>query len=593
MDEREKHWRARALAALIFLGFALVAAQLFSLQVLHHEHYSEAARENRQFSRRVLAPRGIISDRNGIDLAHNVYQARITYPRRLARPDDEVLRRAIALLGLDSLEVFERIAGAPPGDRVTLIKRATPEQVAIFEEHRPQLPQMQAEILPRRHYRFGSLATHILGHVGEVRREETERDGFYRAGDVIGRQGIEAREEAGLRGEHGSRVVMVNASGHVVGELPDTGRDARPGVEVYLTVHKDLQARLEELLEGKVGAGVVFDVATGDLLAVASAPSYDPNEFTAGIRQDRLDEIQNDPRKPLFNRALHGVYPPGSPFKLVTAAAALERGRVDPHERLEPCRGGYQFGNRWFGCWKPEGHGSLDLQGAIVQSCDTYFYQLAQRLSVDELAETARAFGFGASTGLQPLSDRTGLVPDTSWYDEHLGKGAWTQGVLLNLGIGQGELLVTPLQMARTYAAIGGDGHLYRPQLVMARRTDAGVLTRARVARTSRAICSERTRRFLRRALRQVVADEEGTGGLAQVDGIPVAGKTGTAENPFGEDHAWFVAYAPADAPEISVALIIENAGHGGSIAAPLVGELLHTYFSLPERRASAVRATR
>jgi penicillin-binding protein 2 len=581
MDEAGRVWRARVLLVVAALGFFTLATKLFSMQVLAHADYAQLARENRQFNRRVLAPRGVISDRSGLNLAHNVYLARVTYPRDLAVPGDPTLATLVELLDLDEDAVFQRIDRAPPGDRVTIVRRATPEQVAIVEEHRVQLPHVQLIVQPRRHYRYGSLAAHLMGYVGEVRRDETGPDSGYQPGDVIGRSGVESFAEGLLRGQPGREVIEINAAGHVIGSIREGGKPPVPGAHVYLTLHAGLQQTMERLLEGVVASGVAVEVATGDILAAASTPAFDPNEFTAGISQARLDELRQDPRKPEFNRALRGTYPPGSPFKLMTAAAALDRGYVSTSTRFEPCYGGYIYGNRYFGCWDPAGHGSLDLMGAIVQSCDTYFYQLIQRLSVDELAETARRFGFGAATGLPAIRDHAGLVPTAAWYDERQGPGGWTSGVKLNLAIGQGELLVTPLQMARAYAALGGDGFLRRPHLVLALENPYGVNEDRHVMRSAEPVCQPRTREILQRSLQLVVEHEEGTGGLARVSGIPVAGKTGTAENPFGEHHAWFVAYAPAEAPEIAIALIVENSGHGGDVAAPLVGRFLEAYFAL------------
>lgn len=587
VDERRRQWRAHALLVVAMLGFGALLIALFGLQVVRHQDYAQHARENRQLSRRVLAPRGLISDRAGTTLAHNVYQARITYPRRLTHPDDPILDRLIGLLELDRDAVFEWLDRAPPGDRITIVRRASPEQIAIVEEHRVELPQVQLRVEPRRHYRAGALAAHLIGYVGEVRRDETGPDSVYRNGDLKGRTGIEAYAENLLRGTHGRKVVEVNAAGHVVGELPEVRVPVVPGVHVYMTIHSALQRRLEELLDGRVGAGVVIEVATGDVLAAVSTPTVDLNEFTGGISHERAAQLREDPGKPEFNRAFRGVYPPGSPFKLITAAAALERGKVDPYETFEmPCYGQYKFGNRWFGCWKPAGHGKLALEQAIAQSCDVYFYQLIQRLSVDELAETARRFGFGRETGLESFHEQTGLVPDEDFFDARYGRGRWTAGHKLNLAIGQGELLVTPLQMALTFAAIGGDGHLYVPHVVLVSENAYGVREPRRVFRSTEPVCSPRVRAYLRKSMHSVVADEDGTGGLAAVESIDVAGKTGTSENPFGEHHAWFVAYAPAEDPEVSVAVIVENSGHGGEIAAPIVGQILRKYFTLQGRLA-------
>lgn len=593
MDEARRIWRARALMVASGASFLTVALTLFSLQILRHAHFAELARENRQDQYRVAAPRGVVADRNGEELAHNVYQARLTFPRSLADPEHPTLRRFSELLDIDSATLAERIEASNEPDRVTLVRRATPEQVAVVEEHRLVLPQIQPIVGPRRQYRRGSLAAHVMGYLGEVQREETLNDPHYRPGDMIGRMGIERAAEPHLRGIHGKRGVEVNAAGHVVGEVRELAVPALSGSRLYLTIDRRLQEKVEGLLEGQVGAAVVMEVGTGDLLAAASAPTYDPNEFTAGITSERMTEIQSDPRKPMFNRAFRGAYPPGSPFKVVTAAAALERGLVRPETRFEPCRGAYRFGNRVFRCWDRSGHGSLDLEGAIVQSCDVYFYQLVQELTVDELAETARRFGFGSSTQIASFNDAPGLVPTEQWYDETLGVRGWTKGVKLNLAIGQGELLATPLQMARTYAAIGGDGHLYRPNTVLVTQSAYGNRDVRVVQRRQEPICSEPTRRILQQALLGVVLHEEGTGGLARLSHVSISGKTGTSENNAGEDHAWFVAYAPSESPDVAVAVIVENAGHGGDVAAPIVGQILDYYFALRSGRAGASRESR
>jgi penicillin-binding protein 2 len=583
VHERNRTWRAQVLVLLSGVSFAGVAVTLFSLQVLQYGEFDAAAKMNRQDTYRVVAPRGITADRSGHKLAENVYQARLTYPRRLlvGSEPDSTLERFAQLLDLDAATLQQRIEASNEPERVTLVRRATAEQVAVVEEHRLLLPQVQATIGPRRSYPLGSLAAHILGYLGEVRREETESDEHYRAGDMIGRMGIERAAELLLRGAHGVRGVEVNAAGHIVGEVQELSEEPLAGSRLFLTLDYRLQGRVEELLRGQVGACVVMEVRTGDLLAVASSPTYDPNEFMAGITADRMNEILNDPHKRMFNRAFRGAYPPGSPFKLITAAAALERNKVTPSTRFQPCYGSYPFGDRVFRCWELGGHGSLDLEGAIVQSCDVYFYQLAQELTIDELAETARSFGLGRGTEVRFFTDASGLVPDSEWYDGAFGPRGWSVGVKLNLAIGQGELLATPLQMARAFSAIGGDGYLYRPHTALVTESAYGNRDTRRVVRSQEPVSSERVRKFLKRALRGVVAEERGTGGLARVAGIEISGKTGTSENSAGEDHAWFVAYAPSRDPDIAVALIVENAGHGGEIAAPLVREVLEAYFHL------------
>lgn len=589
MAARAAQREARARALLLVLGglYAAVFLALFSLQVVQGGHYREAALRNRQTRVRVPAPRGVISDRNGIALADNQYQARITLEPSRAREGEPVFERLLELLELPRELALQRIARARPGEPVVLVRHADPEDIAIVEEHRELLPHVRLTVQPRRRYRFGPLASHLLGYMGEVREEELA-GGFYERGDLRGRSGIEAFAEPLLRGVHGSRVVEVNAAGHVVGELREGGERVTPGDHLFLTLSQPLQARLEELLEGKPGAGVVMEVATGDILAMASSPTYDPNLFAGGLSAADWAKLDGDPRTPMLNRATMGLYAPGSPFKLITAAAALERDRVRRGTTFEPCLGGWQFGNRRFRCWDRSGHGTLDLMGAIAQSCDVYFYQLIERLEMDELAETARRFGIGQPTGIELSTEEEGRMPERAYYDRRFGRRGWTRGVMLNLAIGQGEIESTPLQMVRAFAAIGGDGHLYRPNLLLAKQNLQGVREARLVRRSAEPVCSERVRAILREALVQVVEDVDGTGELARVSGVRVAGKTGTSENSQGEDHAWFVAYAPADHPEVAAAVLLEHAGHGGEMAAPVVGALLGTYF---EWQQAAVRA--
>lgn len=587
--------RARLLLLVQFLAYAMVALSLISTQVIRRDYYTGLALRNRQVTQRIRAPRGIIADRNGVVLADNVYQARLTIASSRAHPGDPALEKLIELLGFDRDVILQRVTASSESDRVTILRHADPKQIAVVEEHFSMLPDVQLDVQPRRRYHFGSLAAHLLGYVGEVNAQDMENDptGFYQPGDVIGRSGVEGLAEEQLRGVHGRRVVEVNVAGHVVGEVPKGSRQAVRGVKIYLTLSQPLQAKLESLLEGKRGAGVVLEVSTGDVLAMASAPTFDPNEFTGGISADRYAELRDDPATPLFNRALRGTYPPGSPYKLITAAAGLETGKVTPSTRFAACTGSYRLGNRIFRCWKASGHGTLDLMGAIAQSCDVYFYQLAELLTIDELDHTATRFGLGRPTGIELSGEASGLVPDKAYYDRRFGPRGWTRGVLLNNAIGQGELLVTPLQMARTFAGIGGDGHLYRPHLILARDYASRAIEKRQPRRVSDAMASTSTLEFLRKALVAVVGWQEGTGGLARVEGVTVAGKTGTAQNPRGEDHAWFVAYAPAERPEIAVAVIVENAGHGGEIAAPIVGELLRTYFHWQKEQVSLLQPGR
>jgi penicillin-binding protein 2 len=323
---------------------------------------------------------------------------------------------------------------------------------------------------------------------------------------------------------------------------------------------------------------VALDPANGEILAFVSKPVYNTAGLSVGISYEEWNRIVNDPDHPLLNRVIQSQYPPGSTAKLLVAGAALEENLVSPRSHMSaPCGGGYQFGNRFFRCWKPEGHGSLNLIGAIEQSCDVYFYQLGQKLGVNKWAEYAKKCGFGKRTGIDLPDEARGLAPTTDWYDRRLGKGKWSLGVMLNLAIGQGEFLNTPLQLANFYAALGNGGVLWKPHLLKKVQDQTGV-QEYRPEIVERLPFSQETLEILKKSMVAVVQGERGTAHRSQVEGITVAGKTGTAENPHGKEHAWFACFAPADNPKIALAVLVENAGHGGDIAAPIARQMLEAY---------------
>jgi penicillin-binding protein 2 len=327
------------------------------------------------------------------------------------------------------------------------------------------------------------------------------------------------------------------------------------------------------------GAGVALDPRDGGILALVSRPSFDPNEFSRGLSFARWRQMSAGGAEPLLDRALQGVYPPGSTFKIITMLAAMRHDVAGPRQHMPvSCAGGYQFGARWFGCWEKRGHGSLDLTGALEHSCDTYFYQTGIKLGLANLSGAARDFGFGERTGIDLPQERRGLMPDDAYYDKRFGAGRWPRGVLLNLAIGQGEILATPLQLAIMVAEAANAGKPVRPHVVKEVRGDPSF----RVPPPSHAGIegSQEEWDAVREAMRRVV--ESGTARAARVPGVLVGGKTGTAQNPHGDDHALFVAVAPLDSPRIAMAFVIENSGHGGSVAAPMAGHVLRRMF-LPD----------
>jgi penicillin-binding protein 2 len=412
--------------------------------------------------------------------------------------------------------------------------------------------------------------------VGEVEPADLDTipgGGGYKRGDMKGRQGVEAALDSTLRGVSGVKLEEINASGRIVGRQPVWLREVQPGRDVYLTVSLDLQHALAEAIGDLTACGVAVDIRNGQVLASYSHPTFDPNIMTVPITAEQWNELSGDPRKPFFNRVVQATYPPASLYKPVTSLAALKHRVVGTGTVLEPCLGGWSFGDRYFRCWKHAGHGLVDHEESIVQSCDTYYYQLGLRLEIDQMAEAARALGLGSRASVVFGEEAAGNVPDTEWYDERFGEKRWTRGVLLNNSIGQGELLVTPLQMVQMMARLASSGRMPAPRFVLDPADPAPPPPDLPFKEAHLA--------WIRYALEQTVS--RGTGKAAQVPGVRVAGKTGTAQNPHGEDHAWFMAYAPCEDPEVAVVILVENGGSGSSEAAPIAGRWLMEYFGVEE----------
>ncbi len=355
---------------------------------------------------------------------------------------------------------------------------------------------------------------------------------------------------------------------------------AVPGNDIYLTIDMNVQRAAESAFKFERGSVVVMDPRTGDILAAVSRPTYDPNMFVEGVSGDLWKSLFEDPGNPLFNRVVQAMYPPGSVFKLVTSYAALTTGKASQGSYQKPCFGGLQFGNRFFRCWKREGHGSLPFEGAIVQSCDVYFYQLGEKLDVDDFSTAGRLFGLGKRTGIDLPSEASGVLPDRSYLDRRYGERRWSRGLLLNYAIGQGEILATPLQLCELVAEYANGGARVQPHVV-----EKIVDTEGKVVYTANHPAApipgidRKALQFIRGAMGEVVSNEHGTGRGSSVYGVSVAGKTGTAQNPHGRDHAVFVAYAPAENPTICCAVVVENIGHGGTYAAPVARQIFYAHF--------------
>jgi penicillin-binding protein 2 len=443
------------------------------------------------------------------------------------------------------------------------------------------------------------MGAHVLGYLGEIgpAQLKTLKDQGYQLGDELGQYGLERRWEEVLRGQSGGQQVEVDALGRrvrVLHEVTDV-----PGYTAQLTIDRQLQQTAFEAMQGKEATVVALDVHSGAVLAMVSTPAYDPNVFARGIKAEEWRALIKDPLRPLSNRATQGQFPPGSTFKIVMAIAALEEGVIEPETRISD-PGFYYFGNRAFRDWKKQGHGSVDLHKAIVESCDVYFYQLGPRLGIDRIAKWARALGLGEKSGVALDDERSGTIPDTEWKRKRF-RQPWYPGETVSVAIGQGYVTTTPLQMAVMMATVANGGTVYRPRIVSKVESFDRALVREYGPEIIRTVpMKPSTIARVRNALADAVKSPSGTGGAARTPIVEIAGKTGTAQviemkgaylkseqiSYMNRDHAWFVSYAPAQNPQIAVVVLVEHGGHGGSAAAPIAKKVIEKYMELQNEPA-------
>ncbi|MGH7367515.1 MAG: penicillin-binding protein 2, partial [Candidatus Rokuibacteriota bacterium] len=476
------------------------------------------------------------------------------------------------------LEALERV----PADsiRPVRVRRGLSlEDVTKVEERKLELPGVIVEVEPQRTYPTSTFAAHLLGYVREV-SDEQMKQGRYRRGDMIGQSGLERLLDEYLRGQDGGERIEVDALGRPVQVMQREEPD--PGAQVVTTIDRRIQEAAERAMAGKAGAVVVMDPRNGDVVALTSSPAFRLDMLTGNLERDEWLQLVRDPMTPLLNRALQGQYPPASIFKIIVAAAGLQEGSLTPMDRIY-CNGEFNLGNWTFRDWKPGGHGHVDLHAALQQSCDIFFYQAGLKVGGDVMARYAQAFGLGAPTGIDLAGEQSGLVP-LSPAQRQRRKRRWLPGDTVNMSIGQGRLLVTPLQIARMMAAVANGGILWKPRLVQrVERADGSLAYASSSQMTDRVDLSPVVWAFLRHALSSVVKD--GTGVLAQVPGVDIAGKTGTAQtvsrsdSSKGQDHAWFASFAPADDPQYVVVVLVERGGKGGQVAAPIAREIYEAIF--------------
>ena len=572
---------------LVTVVFALLLLRLWYLQVLEGRYYATLSASNRLRIRSVEAPRGFILDRSGEVIVENRPSFDV-YVIPAAVPDlDEAAHAIGTVLGQAPEEIVAKIRGgrAHPYRPVLLAQELNERTMVVIEERKTDLPGVSLRVRPLRSYVDGGIAAHLVGYVSEVNQEQLHLEAYrdFRPGDTVGQAGVERRLDSFVRGIDGWEEVETDAQGRVV-RLMDR-LEPQSGFSLVLTLDKKLQMAAEKAFAGKRGSVVAMNPQTGEILVWVSRPAYDPNRFAKRLSREAWEELVNDPTHPLQNRPMQAQYPPGSVFKLVVMAAALEAGAVTP-ETVFNCPGQFTLGRATFDDWKEGGHGQQDLMQAITNSCNVYFYQAALKAGIDAIVLVAREFGLGQKTGIGFGDEAKGLIPSPSWKQEVLGE-PWYLGDTVITGIGQGMILVTPLQMVTLVAAIANGGTLYRPWVVERVESWGGEVVAAYGPEPVRKVnLSPRVLELVRQGMLRVV--EEGTGRVARIRGVRVAGKTGTAQvvkkEAHGpgktEDHAWFVAFAPFENPEIAIAVIAENAGKGGSAAGPVARAVLEAAFS-------------
>lgn len=584
----------------IVFVFSVLLLRLVYLQVIRGEEYRRLSKTNCVRLKSIKAPRGLIYDRNHNLLVDNRPAFDLTIVLEDAKPLKEILERLAELTGdsrEDLMATIEKAGRAAFYKPLVLKRDITRDLLAVIEAHQFDLPGIHIDIEPTRNYIHKKTAAHLLGYLGEINQEELASGKFpnVRSGDSIGRYGIEKSFEADLQGQRGGHQVEVDVNGRVIKILKTV--EPISGKDLILTLDLVLQQQAESLLGENDGAVVALDPSNGDVLVMASAPSFDQNDFIGGISRKKWQVLRDDPGRPMNNKAIQAEYPPASTYKTITALAGLEEKVIDRNSTVF-CPGFYKFGNRRYHCWNKHGHGTLNVVDAIAQSCDVFFYQTGEKVGVDALARYAHGAGLGRLTGIRLAHERPGLIPTSVWKKNRF-KEPWHAGETLSISIGQGFDLVTPLQMAVFISAVGNNGTLYRPRLVKSVQDAKGqVLREIEPEITGGLPASKKNLAIVRQGLLEVVHGNRGTARQIRLPGVQIAGKTGTAQvfsRKAGEkfdnkklkrtlqDHAWFVCYAPAQDPKIAIAVIIEHGEHGSSAAAPVAKELIHTYLGDPE----------
>lgn len=574
-------WRSLFIQGLLAVLFLILAGRYYYLMIVFHEKYAEKAAANHIRAVPVLASRGVIYDRAGKTIVDNAPSYTISVIPIEVKNKPESLERLSDVMEVSVEEINRRIIKNRRGSfaPAKVFSRVPFEKISHLQEHRLELIGVAYSIEPIRNYVSNIDLSHALGYTREINRDDLNRfdkELDYQPGDQVGWKGLEKFYESELHGKRGFRYIEVNALGQEIGEMTDRQPvNPNPGHDLYLTVDSKIQKAVEEVMADSSGAVVILDHSNGEILAYMSSPGVDLEMLSGRISAKDWNDLTTNPRNPLFDRGIQGLYPAGSTLKPLAALFSLEN-FGNAKERTYRCRGSYRLGNRSFGCWKKSGHGTVNLHQAIEQSCNVYFYNLIQDIGIENWAKVARDFGFGELTNIDIPRENKGLIPDTRYMNQRYGEGKWTRGHLLNIVVGQGDVLATPLQLAQFAGMIAQRGLQYEPHLVRKVISKQGQLILENEPEAEVQVdASDETWSFIHDAMHSVVNAKDGTGKAARQRNWDIYGKTGTAQNPHGEDHAWFIGFSIDERYPYAWAVLLENGGGGGGKAAPFIGRVL------------------
>jgi penicillin-binding protein 2 len=576
-----------AIASYVIVGLtALLLFGFWKLQIIDSDHYAQLAERNRIRSIPIIAPRGAMLDREGRILVDNYPSFSVLLLRDDPAQTEQMLPQIADGLGMtveDLKDQIESAKGMPRFQPIVIKPEASPSDIAFIESHRADIPVLEMLMVHRRRYPRDSFLANVSGYVGEVSAEQVEAsDSKLRPGDIVGKTGLEKQYNSILMGTDGLRRVIVNSVGKEVGRLEQ--QDAIPGKPIKLTIDYDLQVAAEQALNGRKGAVVVLNPRSGEVLAMVSRPTYDPNDFAIRISREEWAKLNSDPDHPLLNRAIQAQLAPGSVFKIIMSTAMLES-KALPANYTVFCPGYGTFYGRTFHCWDKKGHGLVDLHKAIVHSCDVFFYNVGKQLGIDRISYYATKLGLGHKTGIDLPGEEDGLIPSEAWK-ERIYHQKWYPGETISVSIGQGAVVTTPLQLAYTIGGIATGGVFKQPHILM---------TNKPVPETDFPL-QENTVEQVTDGMYGVV-NEGGTAGNVRLQGIEFCGKTGSAQVISNEgkqraghssdlnDNAWFVGYAPRRDPEIVVSVLVQGGMHGASAAAPVARDIIKAYYDKKARQ--------